>query len=193
MMWTIFLLMAINMCVISGNHVPGTEEDDGLVQLGSEDMYRPSNRTLSEFTIPSDGYNMTKGPGESDVVYIYRKQKFYTNDYKTVLGMTWEFYDAQRSGPLPSKYRISWRKSSHLKDKVVGGWYDAGDYLKLNVPLAYTVSMLAWGILEFEQGYKSSGELQHARESLRPAAQYLLDCHISKDRYIGQIGHPGTW
>jgi len=52
--------------------------------------------------------------------------------------------------------------------------------------------MLSWGILEFEQGYKNSGELQNARESLRPAAQYLLDCHISKNRYIGQIGHPGT-
>jgi hypothetical protein len=155
-------------------------------------MYRPHNRTLSEFTFSSDGYDTNKSLGESDFVYIYQKTEFNTNDYKTVLGMAWEFYDAQRSGPLPSKYSVAWRKSSHLDDKVVGGWYDAGDYLKLNVPLAYTVSVLAWGILEFEHGYKTSGELQHARESLRPAAQYLLDCHISKDRYIGQIGHPGT-
>jgi hypothetical protein len=35
--------------------------------------------------------------------------------------MSYQFYDAQRSGKLPDDFRISWRNSSHLQDPVVGG------------------------------------------------------------------------
>ena len=53
-------------------------------------------------------------------------------DYGAVLGMSWLFYEAQRSGLLPSSNRVAWRGPSALGDKapdgsdVSGGWYDAG-------------------------------------------------------------------
>jgi hypothetical protein len=53
-------------------------------------------------------------------------------DYGEVLGLSWLFYEAQRSGALPSTNRIPWRGDSALKDTapdgsdVTGGWYDAG-------------------------------------------------------------------
>ena len=40
------------------------------------------------------------------------------------------FYEAQRSGDLPSNNRVSWRKDSAMNDKgnsnenLEGGWYD---------------------------------------------------------------------
>lgn len=49
-----------------------------------------------------------------------------------MLGLSWKFYEAQRSGKLPSDNRIAWRGDSALEDKapdgadVSGGWYDAG-------------------------------------------------------------------
>lgn len=49
------------------------------------------------------------------------------------------FYEAQRSGPLPANNRIAWRAASGLADKtedgkdLTGGWYDAGDHVKLQV------------------------------------------------------------
>jgi len=76
---------------------------------------------------------------------------------------------------------------------VPGGWYDAGDYLKLNFPLASTVTNLAWGILEFNDGYKQSGQLQHALDNLYVAVDYLKRCHIAPGKYIGQIGSPGSF
>jgi hypothetical protein len=103
------------------------------------------------------------------------------------------FYEAQRSGELPANNRISWRKSSHTKDVVPGGWYDAGDYLKLNFPLASVVSFLSWGLLEFKDGYQQAGETQHALDNLYVAADYLKRCHIAPRKYIGQIGHPGAF
>eukprot|EP00889_Picochlorum_renovo_P006820 jgi/Picre1/33850/NNA_001329.t1 len=82
-------------------------------------------------------------------------------------------------------------KSSHEDDPVPGGWYDAGDYLKLNFPLAYSVAMISWGMTEFQKGYVDSGVYCSSKEALRHAVTYLMDCHVSTNEYIGQIGHPG--
>jgi hypothetical protein len=38
------------------------------------------------------------------------------------LALSFLFYEAQRSGRLPAGNRIPWRRDSHLKDAVVGGW-----------------------------------------------------------------------
>jgi hypothetical protein len=38
------------------------------------------------------------------------------------LNLSFLFYEAQRSGRLPAGNRIPWRRDSHLKDSVVGGW-----------------------------------------------------------------------
>ena len=54
----------------------------------------------------------------------------------------------QRSGPLPPGNRVSWRTASGLADKteegkdLTGGWYDAGDHIKLQVPMAYSATIL---------------------------------------------------
>ena len=116
---------------------------------------------------------------------------FGRKDYKKVLKLSWEFFKAQRSGEIPKDYSVSWRKSSHEDDPVPGGWYDAGDYLKLNYPLAYSVAMIAWGMAEFKNGYIDSGVYCSSKEALRHAVTYLMDCHVSANAYIGQIGHPG--
>jgi hypothetical protein len=108
-----------------------------------------------------------------------------------VLNLSWKYFEAQRSGAEPAWNRIDWRGSSHLTDAVPGGWYDAGDFIKLNFPLAPTVSMLAWGMLEFPTGYQRAGGDLAARQNLRIAAAYLESCYDSKKKtYIGQIGDP---
>ena len=54
-----------------------------------------------------------------------------TSPYAEALGLSYRFYDAQRSGKLPPNFRITWRGDSHVNDTVPGGFHDAGDHLKL--------------------------------------------------------------
>ena len=48
-------------------------------------------------------------------------------DYAEVLEKSLLFYEAQRSGPLPTDNRIPWREDSAVDDLIVGGYYD-GEY-----------------------------------------------------------------
>lgn len=49
-------------------------------------------------------------------------------NYGQVLGLSFKFYEAQRSGKLPASNRINWRGDSGLTDRapdgrdVTGGW-----------------------------------------------------------------------
>lgn len=81
-------------------------------------------------------------------------------NYSTVLQKNFLFYDAQRVGQLPNNFRIPWRGSSLTYEigprglgfgNVTGGWMGGGNAgtVKNTIPTAMSISMLAWGLLEF--------------------------------------------
>lgn len=116
-------------------------------------------------------------------------------DYGEILGLSLLFYEAQRSGPLPSTNRIPWRGDSALGDvtpggtPLAGGWYDAGDTLKLNFPAAWTASVLAWGYLEFQDGYASAAQTTYIQDTLRWIADYFVLCHYADLTFTAQVGN----
>lgn len=107
-------------------------------------------------------------------------------NYKEVLHKSLLFYEAQRTGHLPKSNRIPWRKDSMLDDGVAvghdlsGGYYDAGDYMKFSFPMAATVTLLAWGMVEFSDGYKLAGEYRNGLDAIKWATDYFIKCHTSK-------------
>ena len=76
-------------------------------------------------------------------------------DWGQALGLSFLFYEAQRSGKLPENNRIKWRGDSGMDHKapdgrdVTGGWYDAGDNVKFNFPMAWSAHVIAWSIVDF--------------------------------------------
>ncbi len=114
-----------------------------------------------------------------------------TAKYKNVLKDAWKFYEAQRSGEVPSWNRIDWRGESHMTDRVLGGWYDAGDTLKLNFPLQASIGHIAHGLVDFDTGYKRSEQKVWALRNFKIAVRYLFECYDKEaGTYIGQIGDP---
>ena len=116
-------------------------------------------------------------------------------DYSQALGLTYLFYGAQQSGRL-NDTRISWRSESALSDAapdgtpLVGGYYDAGDNLKLNFPAAFAFTMLTWSILEFPQSYVNAAQLDNAKNVIRHATDFFVACHHADLAYTIQIGDP---
>ena len=83
------------------------------------------------------------------------------------------FYDAQRSGRLPDDFRVRWRADSGLTDgsdvgrDLTGGFYDAGDHVKFGLPMAFSLTMLAWGGVEFADAYVETEQMVPLRDVLR--------------------------
>ena len=55
-------------------------------------------------------------------------------DLDEVLKKSLLFYEAQRSGPLPSNNRVKWRKSAATKDRGNHGEDLSGGYFDGNLP-----------------------------------------------------------
>ena len=91
--------------------------------------------------------------------------------------------EAQRSGSLPSTQRVNWRSDSAQNDgsdndvDLEGGWYDAGDFVKFGFPLASSATLIAWGLVEFDSGYKKVGQFEYGLDCLKWVVDYLVKCH----------------
>ncbi|ERM99695.1 hypothetical protein AMTRI_Chr11g158360 [Amborella trichopoda] len=117
------------------------------------------------------------------------------HDYKDALAKAIVFFEAQRSGRLPSDQSIKWRLDSGLSDgstvnvDLSGGYYDAGDNVKFGLPMAFTTTMLSWSVLEF--GRRMGNELDQAHKAIRWGTDYLLKATsaLPNALYV-QVGDP---
>ena len=115
-------------------------------------------------------------------------------NYAEALQKSILFYEAQQSGKKPSWNRVSWRGDSALTDgadvglDLTGGWYDAGDHVKFGFPMAFSTTMLAWGAVEYRDGYVAAGQLTHLLNNLRFVNDYFIKAHPAPNVLYGQIG-----
>lgn len=66
-----------------------------------------------------------------------------------------------------------------MQADLVGGYYDAGDHVKFGLPMAFTVTMLSWGVIEYGKEMASAGELEHALEAIKWGTDYFIKAHTS--------------
>lgn len=132
-------------------------------------------------------------------------------DAGQVLDISLKFIEAQRSGKLPRDNPYPFVKDSGLFDSIilpngrnislVGGWYHDGGYMKLTYPVAVTTAFLAWGFLEFGNGYQSSGNGGQGARAIQWGADYLTKAHLTNftsagvplpDWLVAQVGDMKT-
>lgn len=129
---------------------------------------------------PNGGYEGREGTGAFN--------------YGEALQKSIMFYDLQRSGDLPDDFRCNWRGDSCLNDgkdaglDLSGGFYDAGDNVKFNLPMSYSMSLLAWSVFENRKQYEESGQLDYILDNIRWGNDYFIKCHPEPDVYYYQVG-----
>lgn len=74
---------------------------------------------------------------------------------------------------------------NEMQVDLVGGYYDAGDNVKFGFPMAFTTTMLSWSVIEF--GGLMKQELQHAKQAVRWATDYLLKATAHPDTIYVQV------
>ena len=60
---------------------------------------------------------------------------------------------------------------------LVGGYYDAGDNVKFGLPMAFTITMLSWGVIEYGEQIATAGEYGHALEAIKWGTDYFIKAH----------------
>lgn len=110
-----------------------------------------------------------------------------TPNYAEALQKSLYFYECQQAGELPEWNRVEWRDDSITIDEIPGGWYDAGDHVKFNLPMAYSASMLAWGLYQYPEGIEACGEMTNYVNNLEYVLDYLAACDLG-DEVVYQIG-----
>ncbi|KAL6848549.1 hypothetical protein ACP4OV_021843 [Aristida adscensionis] len=117
-------------------------------------------------------------------------------DYADALDKAILFFEAQRSGKLPPGQRVTWRGDSAVADGAAarvdlsGGYYDAGDNVKFGLPMAFTVTMLSWGVVDFGGGVPAA-QRAGAMAAVRWGADYLLKAATAApDALYVQVADP---
>jgi endoglucanase len=117
-------------------------------------------------------------------------------NYKDALTKSLIFLEAQRSGKLPPNTRLSWRGDSALDDgkdenvDLVGGYYDAGDNVKYGLPMAFTVTTLAWAAIAYKSELQANGETENVHSAIRWGTDYFIKASSRKKRLYVQVGDP---
>lgn len=179
---------------VSGNPVVQEDTEASSGQSTTEQSQTPPSETVSSgnavygssfldtgsLTEEGSGYEGIEGTGDYN--------------YGEALQMSLLFYELQRSGDLPEQVRCNWRGDSALNDgsdaglDLTGGWYDAGDNVKFNLPMAYSAAMLAWSVYEVPEAYEESGQMEYVLGDIRWVTDYLIRCHPEDHVYYYQVG-----
>ncbi|HEQ71063.1 MAG TPA: hypothetical protein ENN69_01110, partial [Spirochaetia bacterium] len=75
----------------------------------------------------------------------------------------------------------SWRGDCHMQDEVVGGYHDAGDHVKFQLPAAFTAALLCWA--DYEYGLDVGSVITRFNN-------YFMQ--LGTTNFLYQIGDPGA-
>jgi hypothetical protein len=69
---------------------------------------------------------------------------------------------------------------------LTGGYYDAGDNVKFGFPMAFTATLMSWGLIDFGRTY--GPHEREAREAVRWATDYLMKATATPNTVYVQVG-----
>ena len=49
------------------------------------------------------------------------------------------------------------------------------------------MTVLAWGGISYEAGYRSAGEFEYLLDAVKWGTDYFIKCHVSDNEFYGQV------
>ena len=158
---------------------------------------KKSNSVMKKITsltlVCSLGIGMISG---IPVIKVKAEEATKTYDYGRAWQQTLMFYEFQKQGDLSNTIeRNNWRGNCCLNDgqdvglDLTGGWSDAGDHVKFNLPMSYSATMLAWSYLVNEETYKQTGQDVYMLDEVKWVNDYFIKCHPEENIYYYQVGN----
>ncbi|MCL1881101.1 MAG: glycoside hydrolase family 9 protein [Oscillospiraceae bacterium] len=121
-------------------------------------------------------------------------------NYAHLLQLALYFFDANMCGPdVETRSAFAWRQNCHLQDMNIplsdvvfegsipgmpstldlsGGFHDAGDHIKFNLPILFGGVTLGWSVQEYRAEFERIGSMPHAQRILNHFAEYVRRCII---------------
>lgn len=65
----------------------------------------------------------------------------------------------------------------------------AGDYVKFGLPMASAMTVLAYGGVMYESGYKSAAEFSHLQSTVKWGTDYFIKAHTQPNEFYCQVGN----
>lgn len=59
--------------------------------------------------------------------------------------------------------------------------------MKYMLPMASTMTLLSWGVIEFWEGYKDSKELSNTLSIIKWGADFIMKAHTKRNELYGQV------
>jgi endoglucanase len=123
-------------------------------------------------------------------------------DSQALLDLSVRFYGAQRSGD--GQNWLLEGASCHLNDgesiqaELSGGWYDAGDHVKVTLSIAYASYVMLKAYDAYASSFRDLDDDRHGGvpngipdvlDQARYATDYLVKAHISEGELVGMVGN----
>jgi len=68
-----------------------------------------------------------------------------------------------------------------------GGYYDAGDNVKYQLPMAFTITLLSWSVLEYATELQNAAQLQYALGNIVWGTDYFLKAIAGPTQLFVQV------
>jgi endoglucanase len=172
---------------------PGQSSQTITVPIQGDLAVEPNEQFLVRLSGPS-GATLGQAEAKGTILDDDATAPVGKFNYGEALQKALFFYQAQRSGDLPAGYVVDWRGDSGMNDgrdvgvDLTGGYYDAGDHVKFGLPMAYSMTMLAWGATQYRDAYARGGQLDEILAELKWGADYLVKAHSAPNVFWGQVG-----
>jgi endoglucanase len=124
-------------------------------------------------------------------------------DSQALLDLVVKFYGAQRSGDganwlLPASSTCHMNDGEALNVDLTGGWYDAGDHVKVTLSIAYASYVMLKAFDAFPTAFADKDSQRYTGapngvpdvlDEARYATDYLAKAHIAENTLVGMVGN----